>query len=44
MYHKYNSDGFIYSALVELAGPNHILFVDELVYYYVRANRYTNLE
>lgn len=43
-FHLYASDSFIYNALVELSGINHTLFVDEVVYYYERGNRFKNLE
>lgn len=42
-FHLYASDAFIYGALVELSGVNHLVFVDEMVYYYERANRFKDL-
>ena len=33
-FYKSKADGFIHIALVELAGKNHVLKIDEPVYYY----------
>ena len=33
-FYEWKADGFIHFALIELAGKNHTLKIDEPVYYY----------